>query len=1058
LRGLAPVVIGVALISIVLDSSIASGPGAQANPQESVPAQARDATPPVKPDSKKAKEAYQEGVRAEKAQDWEAAYPAYSEAVDFAPNNRDYFLRREIAKGRLVEMKADTAEKDAVSGRLEDAQKELKSALYLDPTNRVLRERLAELMAAEPGQIQEITEPEPGGQIHLQYEPGTRNFDYRGDTQGAYKEIGKQFGVEVAFDVDLRGRTIRFQAGNVDFPTATRLLGDMTGTFWRPLARHLFFVAEDTPQKRKDYDVSAVRTILLPASETPDQMTELSRVVREVTGITRTELDTGSRTLTLRAAPQALAVASDLIENLEKPTGEMVLEMEVLEVDRNFARQMGITPPQTAQVYSVSSAEIQEAEQSEEGLIDVLNQVFGTSSLSAIPPLIAFGGGETTFLATLPGASANFSQMLSLVRTGRRILLRAQDGQPATFFVGQRYPVSLSSYASSFISGSGISGPAGTSSLVNPITNYAAGNGPAAVATTSLRNNGIYDLIVANSADNDVSILLGDGEGLFSTQTTFATGTDPVSVVTGQFNANTDDFPDLAVANKSANTVSILLGNGDGTFQPKIDIPTGTAPVSVITANFHDLTNSGGVDLAVANQGSNSISIFEGNGNGTFMAPTTIQLPTGFKPASIAATELTADGHTDLVVADEGNNTVSVFLGNGDGTFQTRTDYPTGNDPIFVTFGDFTSNGALDIAVADNGAPGNGNNGNAVTVYMNQLNSQNTPTGTFVAGTTRDFAAGGGPTSIAVADYNVDGLADLAVSDEADNAVSILLNLGSGTFAPNVEVPVGTAPLSIATADFNADGRPDVATANSGSANTTVILNSASIFGSPLTSGTTPYPGIEYLDIGLKVKATPRIHPNGDVTLQLALDISSLAGESFNSIPVVNNETVEQTVRLKHNETGMLAGFLQSQVTNAINGTPGLAEVPGVGLLGSDQSAQQQDTELLILVTPRMVRLAPRTDHVIYAGQGSIEGAIGVGAGALGGIPPRPVPTPNPVEQPPQQQPAAQPPIEPTPQPPQEPTGPPAAGQPPPPEGQQANPGQPTPERPLPGPPTGPPD
>src|SRR5580658_8888727 len=105
---------------------------------------AQESSPSVKPDPKKAKEAYQEGVRAEKAQDWETAYTAYSDAVNWAPNDRGYFLRREIAKSGLVQIKVDAAEKDAISGRLDAARRELLSASYLDPTNTVVRERLRE--------------------------------------------------------------------------------------------------------------------------------------------------------------------------------------------------------------------------------------------------------------------------------------------------------------------------------------------------------------------------------------------------------------------------------------------------------------------------------------------------------------------------------------------------------------------------------------------------------------------------------------------------------------------------------------------------------------------------------------------------------------------------------------------------------------------------------------------------------------------------------------------------------------------------------------------------
>jgi hypothetical protein len=964
-------------------------------------------TPPAsKPDAKRAKEAYKQGLRAERAKKWQAAYDAYSDAVHWAPENHDYFLHREVAKSRVVQEKVDLAERDAVSGRLSDARSKLIEARNLDPSNSIVKERLNELSGVDADRTRSVVkEIELGGEVHLEHQPGTRNFDYRGNTQSLYESIARQFGVDVAFDADLSPRTVRFKIDNVDFQTAMRLAGDLTGTFWRPLTRHLFFVADSTTQKRRDYDVSLVRTVLLPESATNDQMTEILRTVRDVTNITRTDLDMRARTLTLRASPRAIAIATDLIDDLEKPAGELVLEIEVLQVNRDYARQLGITPPQTGQVYSINSQEVQEAEQSAAGLASVLEQIFGTpSSLSGLtpsqiassqsgissllPPLVAFGGGKTMFLATLPSAAVNFAEMLSLVRQGQRLLLRAEDGKPASFFVGERYPVTLAQYSSSL--GTSLSSVLTSSDLQE--SELTTGNLPTFVTTADLRNNGVQDLIVSNSKDNTVSVFLGNGDGTFADQVTYPTGNGPTWIATGDLNK--DKNLDLIVADTSDNKISILLGNGDGTFQPRVDLPTGATPVSVVAANLHDKSATGNLDLVVANQSDSNLSIFPGNGDGTFGTPSL--LVTGIAPTAIAAADLNNDGHIDLVVAnknDQPSPSISVFLGNGDGTFQPVTKYLTGNSPVWVSTGDFNGDGVLDLAVANNAD-------DTVSILLGQTDAKGNPTGLFGAKT--DYSAGGGPTSIAVADYNLDGILDLAVTDKSDNAISLLLGESGGVFAQNYELAVGTNPLSIVTADFNGDSRPDAAVANDGSNTVTVILNEQST-SSSTSSFSNEFPNSEYIDIGLKVKATPRIHQDDEVTLQLNFELSSLAGSSVNSIPIISNNTVEQTVRLKLNETSAVAGILQSQLSGNINGTPGIANIPILGPLEGNQNNQRQESELLVLVTPRMVTLTPRKDHVIYAGQGAPEAPGSLGPRLEGrGEPFRPQPQPQP-ENPPSQ-------------------------------------------------------
>jgi hypothetical protein len=999
-----------------------------AAPSSPSPLEEKLPSPPRKADLKKGKQAYKQGLKLEDQGDWQAAYDAYSDAVDWDPSNREYLVRQAVAKGHVVQMKVDLAEREAVSGRLTNALHALREAQELDPSNRTIRERLIELEALDPARTKQVnSEPELAPEVELEHRPGTQSFQLRGQTEGAYQEVAQRFGVEVAFDVDLRNVPVRLDLKDVDFATVMRVLGEETGTFWRPLTKHLFFVAQDTQQKRKDYDVSIARSVLLSTSETPEQMTELTRMVREVAGITRTELDSKSHTLTMRASPQAIAVATGIIDDLEQSPAELILEIEVLEVDRSRNMDLGITGPQTATIYAIPSNAAQLiAQGGATALNALLEQVFGSSS--SIPPLLAFGGGKTTFLYTLPGATASFSNLLSTVRTGRRVLLRAEDGQPASFFVGERFPVSLAQYSSSLVgnaksTAAGTPTPSGSATSV-PITTLTTGTNPDFVATGDFNNDNFQDIVVANFTDGTLSVFLGAGLGAFGSPSTVTVGKGPTWIATGNFNAktNTSGIIDLAVANQLDNTVSILLGNGDGTFaaapSSPLVLPSGSSPTSIAVGDFN---KDGFADLAVVNMAANTVSIFLGNGDGTFKAPTTVV--TGSAPTSIVAEAFNPSNPSliDLAVTNSVDNTLEVFIGNGDGTFQKGVTYATGVTPVYVASADVNVDGNLDLVVADSGVATTSNTvGNSVSVFLGNGD------GTFIlpGGTRMDFPAGTNPTSIAIADFNQDGLPDLAVTATGDNSFALLLGAGGGAFNAPIEVPVGTTPDSGATADFNGDGLPDLAISNFGSNSVSVILDSSSLIGLLSSNGVgTQFPGAEYIDIGLKVKATPRVHPDGDVSLQFEFTLSSLAGNSLNNIPVVNNQEIHQTVRVRTDQTAALAGYLAPQRTTSLNGSPGLGDLPLNGIIGGTTTTQYSNTELLILVTPRLVALAPRKDHVIYAGRGQLGGATSLGPTIQerrGGFQlpntepqqpitpqPQPQPPPPPTEQPPAQEPPA---------------------------------------------------
>jgi hypothetical protein len=226
------------------------------------------------------------------------------------------------------------------------------------------------------------------------------------------------------------------------------------------------------------------------------------------------------------------------------------------------------------------------------------------------------------------------------------------------------------------------------------------------------------DLAVADYSSNDVSILLGNGDGSFGAAVNYAAGYSPVSVAVGDFDGDTE--LDLAVANVGISeqclpcppgSVSILLGNGDGTFAAAVSYGAGSYPNSVAVGDFDGDTD---LDLAGADIGYNNVWILLGNGDGTFAAAVSYYRA-GSVSISVAVGDFDGDTDLDLVVAnggfagvDPGN--VSILLGNGDGTFAAAVSYATGWDPRSVAVGDFDGDTDLDLAVA---------NSNDVSILLN---------------------------------------------------------------------------------------------------------------------------------------------------------------------------------------------------------------------------------------------------------------------------------------------------------------------------------------------------
>ncbi|MBD2699665.1 VCBS repeat-containing protein [Spirosoma sp. BT702] len=319
-----------------------------------------------------------------------------------------------------------------------------------------------------------------------------------------------------------------------------------------------------------------------------------------------------------------------------------------------------------------------------------------------------------------------------------------------------------------------------------------------------------------------MTVSLGNGDATFQPSVNYPTGpnenqrTDPVAVVVADLNA--DGKPDVATANFSSGLtqgLSILLGNGDGSFQPPVTKGNNTGAGLWLTAA--DVNKDGRIDLIESSvnfpSGTNSaIEVFLGMGDGTFQ--NAVSYPTGTDPRGIDSGDLNNDGNIDIVTADSFGNTISVLLGNGDGTFLPKVSYTmpsNASSPFSVQIGDLNGDGKADLVTANNSSDN-------VSVFLGVGD------GTFPTSTT--YAAGDFPRTLILGDVNLDQIPDILTANRSSKTVSVLLGKGDGTFSPMFAYAAGNRPNSSALGDLNGDGKPDLVTCSEDDKTISILVNS----------------------------------------------------------------------------------------------------------------------------------------------------------------------------------------------------------------------------------------
>jgi general secretion pathway protein D len=433
---------------------------------------------PIQADSlraqRKAAKLYLQGVHELEKERAESAWNLLKQAAELEPTNVTYVRAAELARQSAVTHLVQQASRERGQGPNNESANLLKHALEIDPKNPLVLQHTDELgnlgtpVGATASSTIKTEAPIASDPIQLEASKEKHSFHARGNARQVVQDVFRAYGIEVSVHDSVQNKLVRLDLDDVSFAQATHVLGMVTNTFWEALDPHRALVAQDTRENRTQFQRVQMETVYLPGL-TDKELTDVSNLARNVFDAQQAVPQPSARTLTLRASARAMDAFNRTVARLEDGKNQVDLNVKIIELAYVSSRETGVKFFQQTSLYNVPS-EINSILTQNQALVQqiisaglVANQNTLANQIAILAILVAsgqltgtpfnqgfipFGGGLAQSILTTSPATLTMSLNSSDTRTLDDIHMRLQDDEAGTFKIGERYPITTSSFSS----------------------------------------------------------------------------------------------------------------------------------------------------------------------------------------------------------------------------------------------------------------------------------------------------------------------------------------------------------------------------------------------------------------------------------------------------------------------------------------------------------------------------------------------------------------------------------------------------------------------------------